>query len=87
MKGVAVHTLVIVIMMTMFIFVGIIIFWKWLAATELAASEATCKAKLLHFCTQLIAGKDPSWEDIPPKTGCEQFGVFEPSKEECERLI
>ncbi|MFH8086613.1 MAG: hypothetical protein QW609_02215 [Candidatus Aenigmatarchaeota archaeon] len=88
MKGVATHTLVIILIAIIGIFFSIIIFWRWIGLMSQEADEIKCKMKLESFCAEWISkNKEPDWNSIPPKEGCEQYGIFKPTtKEECEKI-
>lgn len=85
MKGViATDVIFLLVVIGLMVGAGLIIFWKWFEVTQV--SEATCRLKQQNYCSELIAGKEPKWDEIPPKTGCEKFGIMEPSEEDCREL-
>lgn len=75
------------------IFIGLVIgasaivFWKWYSGNSTLANEFTCRAKQGSYCSDLIAGKSPNWDDIPPKTGCDKFNIVQPTKDQCEKVV
>jgi len=86
----AVHTIVLVIMMGLFAFVGMFLFYKWSDTTSIQASLASCKLKIVSYCTDWkvnnYADKPWNWNEKNP-LGCERFDVKEPtSKQDCEPL-
>ena len=86
-KGVAVHTLVIIIMMAMFLTVSVFLFYQWATPSVVEATSISCTFKKIAYCADWKAngfGSTPwPWGDKPP-TGCEKFGITMPvAKNEC----
>jgi hypothetical protein len=82
-RGVAVHTLVLVIMMAMFAIVAVFIFYKW-TPTLIVASQAACEMKKITYCGDWKAngyGSEPwtdGWDKKQP-LDCEQYGIMKPT--------
>ena len=84
MRAVAWSAVFLMVAIGLSIFVTAIIFWKWWGSSKIQASQLACQMKFRTYCAELIAGKNPKWNDIPPKTGCENYGFSTvPSKEDC----
>ncbi len=86
--GIAVHTLVLVIMMGLFALVALFLFYKWATPSAVEATAASCAFKKIAYCTDWSAndyGKTPwDWNKKPP-FGCEDFGIEKPtSAEDCK---
>jgi hypothetical protein len=64
---------------------SLIVFWKWFDLGKLQANEWSCRMKLLNYCADLVKGKQSSWNDIPPKEGCEKY-VAQPSLDDCKKV-
>ena len=51
------------------------------------ASKIACQSKVISYCSQLTAGKNPDWNKMEPKKGCEKWGLgAAPSLEECKKM-
>jgi hypothetical protein len=87
-RGIAVHTLVLVIMMAMFAIVAVFLFYKWATPSAIEATAVSCEFKKLAYCadwkTNAYGATKPwSWDDKPP-AGCESFGVAQPlTRDDC----
>lgn len=87
-RGIAVHTLVLVIMMAMFAIVAVFLFYKWATPSVVEATAISCEFKKLSYCADWKtnaygANKPWSWGDKPP-AGCESYGVSQPlAKDDC----
>jgi hypothetical protein len=83
----AVYIIVITVMTIILAFIGLGLVGDWLGS---GASEGACTQKLVDFCTSWQLGgfgDDPfDWETVEP-TGCDEFEVYKPTREECENLI
>lgn len=66
---------------------GLVIFWKWFEIQKNEANEFRCKIKQRSYCSSLIQGENPNWEEIEPKSGCEKFEIVKPSVEECKKMV
>lgn len=64
----------------------LIVFWKWAATQDQQANEYACKNKLHSYCLELLKGNSPNWNELPPKEGCENFNVVQPSEEDCKKI-
>lgn len=85
MKAViATDVVFILIVIGLIVGAGLVIFWKWLDFLNIQANEISCRMKQSNYCMDLIAGKNPNWDDIPPKEGCEKY-VTQPTLEECKK--
>jgi hypothetical protein len=87
-RGVAVHTLVLVIMIAMFAIVAIFIFYKWASPSIVEATAVSCDFKKLAYCADWRAnayGPTPwDWSTKQP-TGCDAFGITQPAtKDDCK---
>lgn len=86
MKGVSSTVIFVVVAIALFVGAGIIVFWKWMDLQGLIANESSCILKQKSYCVSLINGENPNWDEINPKTGCEKFGIVQPSSDDCKRL-
>jgi hypothetical protein len=88
MKAViATDVIFIIVLIGLFVGAGMIIFWKWYANQKMIANEVNCRLKQQSYCLDVINGKQPNWDDVPPKSGCETYKIFPPTEEECKKLI
>ncbi len=90
-KGVAVHTVVIVIVMAMLAFFSLVLLWHYMAGQQIEANKATCSIKLTNYCIEWYKRgfeekPDPGWDEIPPEN-CEDFDITEPTVEECQNIL
>ena len=86
MRAVAWSAIFLIVAVFLSILTTVVIFWKWLGSSKQQASQLACQVKFRNYCSELIAGKNPNWNDIPPKTGCEQYGFSAPpSLEDCKK--
>jgi len=94
MKGVAVKTLFLVVVIGMIIFFSLIIFWHWFNFQFVEATRATCSIKYSNYCQRWYTDKkEPGdWDDVPPKPevcktieGLEDFS--KPDAEACKQLL
>jgi len=83
---IATDVVFILVVMGLMIGASLIIFWKWVASEEERASERACRLKQYNYCVDLINGKNPNWDEIPPKEGCEKY-VSIPTEEECKDIF
>ena len=86
-RGVAVHTLVLVIMIAMFAIVAVFLFYKWATPSVVEATAISCEFKKLSYCADWKAnryGDRPwSWGEKQPLK-CEAFGITMPAnKDDC----
>ena len=87
MRAVTWSAVFLMIAMALSIFLTAVIFWKWWGSSQIQASQLSCQMKLRTYCAALTAGKNPDWDSIPPKTGCEKYGVTKPnSPEDCKKV-
>ncbi|MCX6820871.1 MAG: hypothetical protein NT016_02895 [Candidatus Aenigmarchaeota archaeon] len=87
-RGVAVHTLVLVIMIAMFAILAIFIFYKWASPSVVEATTVSCDFKKLAYCGDWKAnayGTTPwDWSTKQP-TGCDAYGITQPAtKDDCK---
>lgn len=86
-QGVAVHTLVLVIMIAMFAIVAIFIFYKWAQPSAIEATTVSCDFKKLAYCADWKVngyGTRPWDWDTKQPAGCEAFDVPQPlGKSDC----
>lgn len=87
-SGIAVHTLVLVIMIGLFALVALFLFYKWAVPSTIEATAASCAFKKIAYCTAWSAneyGTTPwNWDENSP-FGCAEFGIEEPmSEEDCK---
>lgn len=87
-RGIAVHTLVLVIMIAMFTLVAVFIFYKWAAPSAVEATSVSCYFKKLSYCADWKSngyGTTPwDWDSKQP-TGCEDYGITKPvTKDDCD---
>jgi hypothetical protein len=89
-KGVAVHTLVIIIMMAMFAVVSFYLLYYFSEGTGTEANQTTCMYKRIAFCTEWSNNKygtEPwTWDDRDPQ-GCEEFDIVKPSVSDCQSIV
>ena len=91
-KGIAVHTIVLVIMMGMFAAVAFWLFSVWSGATGVEASRTSCVFKRITYCTDWKSNdyndEPGDWEDRAP-TGCGSLNppIREPTLSECKSLM
>ena len=87
MKIVSTSAIFVITVIGIIVLAGILVFWRFMNLQNASANEASCKAKQFSYCSSLINGENKDWEEIPPKEGCEKFGIVKPSKDECERIL
>jgi hypothetical protein len=87
MKAFATDAIFVVVVIGLMIGAALLLYWKWVSLQPGIADEVHCRIKLQSYCNELLAGKQPSWNDLEPKTGCEKFNVYEPTKQQCESLF
>jgi hypothetical protein len=87
MKGVTNTAVFILVAIGLFIFAGLVIFWKWFGWAGVTTNEFFCGIKQQSYCKDLVNKENPNWDEIAPKTGCEQFGVVKPTLDECKGLV
>ncbi|MFQ6055350.1 MAG: hypothetical protein ACE5J3_05135 [Methanosarcinales archaeon] len=94
MKGVAVKTLFLVVVIGIIIFFSLIIFWHWFSSQITIVTSATCTAKVWNYCQRWYDNKkDPGdWDEVSPTDedcraieGLENFG--KPTEEDCQNLL
>ena len=92
-KAVAVHALVLVILMAVFIFAVFVIFFSWIKIENLQASKELCATKLLNYCTEWWKNgfkETPyNWAEQTPE-GCEKdpINIQEPHDvSDCRALL
>ncbi|MDI6798882.1 MAG: hypothetical protein QMD12_02715 [Candidatus Aenigmarchaeota archaeon] len=88
MKGIAVKTLFLVVVIGMIIFFSLVIFWHLLDLQRIEANKAACLIKQRNYCERCVKNnKCPGdWNQIKPE-GCGDFGIYEPSLEECKKMM
>jgi len=87
MHALTAHAIFIILLIALIVSTTMILFWKWYASAKTEANALTCRMKLQSYCLDLIAGKNPKWDEIPPKEGCEKFEIVQPSEDECREMI
>lgn len=67
-KGVAVHTVVVIIMFAFFLFITAIVAYQWMNPVKVQADKISCTFKLIAYCADWKANsanfdtsKRPSW--------------------------
>ena len=86
-KGIAVQTLVLVIMMGMFAFAAFMIWDSWRNGSGTSFEKAGCISKRLEYCTSWKARgyNNEPWDWYETVSGnCSELGVSRPTQEECE---
>ena len=85
-KAIAVQAIFLIGVIAIFLFFLIAIFWGWIDTTKLGTSQASCTAKRISYCAELLKNRDPpfDWNSKQP-TNCDQFGIYKPdSKNDCK---
>jgi hypothetical protein len=84
MKGIAVKTLFLVVVIGMVIFFSLVLFWHWLDLQTIEVTQAACTVKLMNDCERCIRDSacPGDWDQVAPE-GCEEFNINEPTLEEC----
>jgi hypothetical protein len=89
-RGIAVHTMVLIIMVGFFALVSFFIFYKWAAPMEIETTVASCTFKKASYCTDWavndyrVGGEPWNWYDKEPKN-CESVGISKPQdKDDCK---
>jgi hypothetical protein len=77
----------VLVVIGMMLTASLVIFWRWMNLQGQEANEFYCKIKQKNYCSALINGENPNWDDIAPKTGCEKFGIARPTLDECKKAI
>ncbi len=90
-KGIAVHTIVLVIMMGLFAFIAFYLFYVWSSGANVEATAMSCTVKRLSYCTDWKAnnyGTEEPWDwNQRPPLGCDNLEIYEPlNGYECEGL-
>ena len=85
MKGVSSTAIFVLVAIGILVIAGLIVFWQFLKQNP-TVNEFTCKIKQSSYCSSLINGENPNWDEIVPKTGCEKIGIAKPTLEECKGL-
>jgi len=89
-KAIAAHAIFIVSVILIFLFFIAAIFFKWIDWSKLGANKFFCSAKLHSYCSdwkKTNFEKTPwNWNEKGPE-GCEEFGIMQPSQEDCEKLL
>lgn len=86
MRGDTASVIFVIVIITILVVTATMIFWRWIAGQR-GANEYSCGMKRMNYCLSLINKENVKWEDIPPKEGCEKFGIVKPSEEECKELV
>lgn len=92
-KGIAVHTIVLVIMMGMFAAIAFWLFSVWSSATSVEVTRSSCVFKRISYCTDWKFNnynEDPEWVwgNTDP-IGCESLDppINKPTLSECKSLM
>jgi len=91
-KGIAVHTIVLVIMMGMFAAIAFWLYSVWSGATGVEVTRSSCVFKRISYCTDWkynnYNDEPDDWEDRAP-TGCESLNppIKEPTLSEGKSLM
>jgi hypothetical protein len=92
-KGVAAHTLGIMLLLAVFLFVIFIIVFSWANIQNMEANKSTCLAKLLNYCTEWWKKSFKeipySWSEKAPQN-CEQkdININQPvNPDDCKALL
>jgi hypothetical protein len=87
MKGVTSSVIFILVVIGLIVVAGLMIFWKWMGFQSATANELSCRLKQRSYCNSLINNENPNWDELAPKTGCDQYGIVKPTEDECRRLL
>ena len=85
-KGVSSTVIFVLVVIGLIVASSLIIFWRWLSFQG-EVNEFYCKIKQKSYCSSLINGENPNWDEISPKKGCEKFGITKPTLEECKQMV
>ncbi|HDJ96565.1 MAG TPA: hypothetical protein ENG45_00650 [Candidatus Aenigmarchaeota archaeon] len=85
-KGVTVYTIFLVVLILSSLFFLILVLIKFMKSPE---TKGMCEVKVKSFCLEWYSNgylpeKKPKGYDF---SSCEKYGISEPTKDECERLI
>lgn len=86
-KGIAVHTIVLVIMMGLFAFIAMYLFYVWADSSNIEATAMSCTVKRISYCTDWYANnyKEEPWDWDQKAPFCDDLKIYKPgSSEECE---
>ncbi|MEM5766237.1 MAG: hypothetical protein QW423_01210 [Candidatus Aenigmatarchaeota archaeon] len=92
-KGITTNTIFLLVFIALVTTTSLLIFWKWVEMGPGSISERSCKTKQYNFCMDwriknYKTEDKPNWSQIPPKgNDCAKFGVYEPSKYECDEIL
>ena len=87
-KGITWQAIFLIVIIGLSLTATAVVLWQFLSQGKVTANQLACTAKLQKYCNDLIAGKNPDWNSIPPKTGCEKYGMeAPPSLDECRELV
>ena len=86
-KGIAVHTIVLVIMMGMFAAISFWLFSVWSGTTGVETTRSSCVFKRISYCTDWKFNdynEEPDWD-----ADCESLDppIRKPTLSECESLM
>jgi hypothetical protein len=93
MKAViATDVIFVIALIALIVTTALIIFWKWVASENAQAGDLSCRMKQYSYCIEWKnagygANAPKSWEELPPKQGCENFNIAQPSMDECKNLL
>ncbi len=89
-KGLAVHTMVLIIMIGMFTAVSLFLFYKWASPSIKNATKASCVVKQISYCTDWSVNDFNQipweWDEKNPKD-CHNVGISEPTVEDCNKIL
>jgi hypothetical protein len=91
-KAVAVHAVVLVVLIGLFLFITLVIFFQWYTGQNILTNKLTCTIKLTNYCIEWSKNKyqkEPySWDEKDPK-GCEKdpIKIGQPTEENCKALL
>lgn len=91
-KGIAVHTIVLVIMMGMFAVVAFWLFSVWSGVTSVEVTRSSCTSKRISYCTDWgfnnYNDEPNDWENRAT-TGCGGLDppIYKPTLSECKSLM
>jgi len=89
-RGIAVHTMVLVMMMAMFAGVAIFLLYKFTSPAPMEATKIVCELKKVRYCADWSSNdyvKSPwEWDEKNPKD-CTEFNIRQPTVSECTDML
>ena len=85
--GIAVHTMVLILMIGMFTVVSLFLLYSWVKPSTIEANKISCELKRVAYCTDWDSNDydtEPwDWEDRQP-LNCQKFQINKPTSGDCE---